>query len=82
MPTSLVVAFRPKITARLSASEYHFLKESWSGGGGISLGPFSFGGGGGGTTETVTFTDSTNTVTAQGTSDVPQVIAVVYSRLP
>jgi hypothetical protein len=82
LPTTLVVAYRPKVTATLTASEYHFLKESWSAGGGISIGPFSFGGGGGSTTTTVTFNDATNTVTATNSTDVPQIVAVVSTVLP
>ncbi len=82
MPKTVYVVFRPKVKASLTSNEYHFLKEAWSGGGSISIGPFSFGASYNRTVEHVTWDDTANTVTAESSSDIPQVIATLSNVLP
>lgn len=82
LPTTLIVAFRPKLTASLTSEEYHYLKQSWAGGGGFSIGPFSFGASANKTVENITWDDASNTVTAETQSDVPQILAIISDVLP
>jgi hypothetical protein len=77
-----VVAYQPKVVLKMSASNYHDARSSWSAGGGLSIGPFSFGGSGGSSSTQISWDDQNNTLTAQDTSKVPQVIAVVLDVLP
>lgn len=82
MASAFVVAYRPKITVSLSQEEFLYVKSEFYAKGGFSIGPFGFGGSYGRKTEDVHFDASSNTITAQDSSDVPQIIAVVCSVLP
>ena len=82
LPTQLVVAFRPKVSATVTREEYHYAKSEFFASGGLSIGPFGFGASFGRTNVSVQFDSDTNTVTMQDVSDVPHVIAVVSRILP
>jgi hypothetical protein len=66
----------------MSASNYHEAKSSWSAGGGLSIGCFSFGANASGSKTDISWDDTSNTVTAENSSTVPQVIAVILDVLP
>jgi hypothetical protein len=77
-----IVAYQPRIELTMSSHDYSEAKSSWSAGGGFGIGPFSFGGGASSSTTHITWNDQTNTLVAEDTSKVPQVIAVVTDVLP
>lgn len=78
----LVVAFRPKVSASVSRDEFLEVKSRFYAGGGFSIGPFGFGGSYERATSDVSFDESTNSIRAEDTSDVPQIMAVVSNVLP
>lgn len=82
MSTELIVAFRPKITVTVKNDEFNQIKANFYAGGGFSIGPFGFGGSYNRRTEDVRFDESSNTITAEDSSDIPQIIAVVGAVLP
>ena len=82
MPVQIVVAYQPKVVARLSKSEYESVREQTRAGGGFSIGPFGFGASYQKTNVDIKFDDTSNTVTAEDKSESPQIIAVVSSVLP
>jgi len=82
MTTQLIVVYHPKIVARLSKSDYQYAESHFQASGGMSIGPFGFGGSYSRRNEDVHFDSTTNTITAEDTSDTPQVIAVIVGVLP
>jgi hypothetical protein len=82
IPKEVVLAYQPKFTITLSKSRYEDVKKAVSGGGGISIGPFSFGASGGNSTENISYDDGHNTVTMEDTADSPMILAVINEPLP
>jgi hypothetical protein len=82
MVNQIVVAYRPKVVGRMSQSDYSEVKTRFQAGGGFSVGPFGFGASYSRNTSDVRFDDASRTFTAEDTSDVPQVVAVICSVLP
>lgn len=82
MTAQVIVAYQPKVVARVSQSEYQYAESHFSASGGMSIGPFGFGGSYSRRNEDVHFDAASNTITAEDTSDVPQVIGVIVSVLP
>ncbi|MFZ0915117.1 MAG: hypothetical protein WBQ76_05660 [Candidatus Korobacteraceae bacterium] len=82
LPAQIVVAYKPKVVLTLGADNYHSVKTSVSASGGFSIGPFGFGASYHRDTSHVDFNDATGTITAEDTSDVPQIVAVISNFLP
>jgi hypothetical protein len=82
IPVQVVVVFRPKISVKLSQSEYSIVQSSFSAGGGFSIGPFGFGASYGRSSQAVTFDSNSNTVTAEDPTDSPQIAAILTTALP
>lgn len=78
----VVLAYQPKFTVTLSKSRYEDVKKALSGGGGLSIGPFSFGASGGSSTESISYDDGHNTITLEDTADSPMILAVINEPLP
>jgi len=84
VPVAVLVTYRPTIEVKLATTDYHYLHEEASGGGSVSVGPFSFGGSHSGSSETITWDEPNSTVTVENKQDVappPQIIAVISKRL-
>jgi len=82
MPTQILVAYRPKVVVTLSKHDYDAVHTSFSASGGFSIGPFGFGASYHKDTQDVKWDDTNNTITAEDTSDSPQIVAFVSNRLP
>ncbi len=82
MSAQIIVAYRPKVSATMSQQDYSVVKSSFSAGGGISIGPFGFGGSYNRSSSDVKFDDASRSFTAEDTTDVPQIVAIVCSVLP
>jgi hypothetical protein len=78
----IIVAYQPKVSATLSQQDYSMVKSSFSAGGGLSIGPFGFGGSYNRSSSDVKFDDASRSFTAQDTTEVPQVVAIICSVLP
>jgi len=82
MSAQIIVAYRPKVSATLSQQDYSMVKSSFSAGGGISIGPFGFGGSYNRSSSDVKFDDASRSFTAEDSTDVPQIVAIISSVLP
>jgi hypothetical protein len=82
MVGQIVVAYKPKVKGTISQSDYSEVKTRFQSSGGFSIGPFGFGASYSRNTSDVHFDDATRTFTAEDTSDVPQIVAVVCAVLP
>jgi hypothetical protein len=82
VPAQIVVAYKPKIFVKMSHSDYSRIKTAINGSAGFSIGPFGFGGSYHRETAHIEFDDSNNTITAEDTSDVPHIMAIVSNVLP
>lgn len=81
-PSQLCVAYRPRVTCSVTQDEFHQIKANFYASGGFSIGPFGFGASYNTSMDDVHFDDSSNTITAENASDVPQILAVVSKVLP
>jgi hypothetical protein len=81
-PVELVVAYRPRVVCTVQQSEFQEVKASFYAHGGFSIGPFGFGASYNSSMDDVSFDSASNTITAENSSDTPQIIAVVSKVLP
>jgi hypothetical protein len=80
--TIIYLAYQPTITMTLTQNDYHEVITGWSGGAGISIGPFSFGASAGSQNDTITTDDPSRTITLTSKSPNPQVVAVLNDVMP
>lgn len=82
LSTQVVVVYQPKIKVTLSQSEYESVQTNFQASGGFSIGPFGFGGAYNRNTSDVSFDAASNTITAQDSTNTPQILAVLSLALP
>jgi hypothetical protein len=78
----VIVAYHPKVTASLSAGDYSYARSHFEASGGMSIGPFGFGGSYSRSNTDVKWDDVAKSFTAEDSTDVPQIIAVICSVMP
>jgi len=76
-PIEVILAYQPEIEGTLLTEEYNFFKQSLSGGGGFSIGPFSFNASGGSTLTEEGHDNKTTSFKVTSVSTTPQLIAVI-----
>lgn len=81
MPVGVVLAYKPRLSAKLTNEVFNRLQESHSAGGSISIGPFSIGGSHSRSLERVTWDRTRGEVTVENESPLPLVVAVICARL-
>jgi len=81
VPSSVVLAFRPKVHAELSKSQYELYEKTLSANGGFSVGPFAVGGRYGDFRRKESKVGNGGTVDSEGIGSTIVVIAVLYEKL-
>lgn len=78
----IIAAYRPMITAKLTAAASHTFEQKWSGSGGIGFGPLKIGGSAGGSRREVKTSNQDGSFTINGVGDEPYIIAIISREIP
>lgn len=82
IPVGVIVAYKPKIQAKLSSTYSKTVVNSWNAGGSVGFGPFRFGGSGGGSSREQAKENQDGSYTFPAPGDQPYIIAVISKEIP
>jgi hypothetical protein len=82
IPVGVIVAYKPRITAKLSSTYTKTVVNTWNAGGGIGFGPLRLGGNGGGSSREQAKDNQDGSYTYPAPGDQPYIIAIVSKEVP
>ena len=78
----VIAAYRPMITAKLTAAASHTFDQKWNGSGGIGIGPLRISGNAGGSRHEVKTSNQDGSFTINGVGEEPYIIAIISREIP
>lgn len=78
----VVLVHRPSVTVKLDATQYSKVVETWSGSGGIGIGPFGFRASAKGGKDEMIEDKANNTLTFEDKTGIPQIVAIYTVSYP